>query len=145
MIDHFISIDIIADAEVEQIEIIHGIGSKTAESVANFFSQSKNKVLFEKLKLAGLQIQAEMAFDLGQMEKALLGKTFVLTGTLTAMTRSAASERIKLMGGKVSSSVSKNTDFVVVGENAGNKKNQALALGIRTLIEDDFLEMIDSV
>jgi DNA ligase (NAD+) len=145
LIDHFISIDVIADAEVEQIEIIHGIGSKTAESVANFFSQLKNKVLFEKLKLAGLQIQAEMSFDLGQMEKALLGKTFVLTGTLTAMTRSAASERIKLMGGKVSSSVSKNTDFVVVSENAGSKKNQALALGIRTLTEDDFLGMIDSV
>ena len=145
LIDHFISIDVIADAEVEQIEIIHGIGSKTAESVVDFFSQLKNKVLFEKLKLAGLQIQAEMSFGLGQMEKALLGKTFVLTGTLTAMTRSAASERIKLMGGKVSLSVSKNTDFVVVGENAGSKKNQALALGIRTLTEDDFLEMIDSV
>ena len=145
LIDHFISIDVIADAEVEQIEIIHGIGSKTAESVVNFFSQLKNKVLFEKLKLAGLQVQAEMSFDLGQMEKALLGKIFVLTGTLTAMTRSAASERIKLMGGKVSSSVSKNTDFVVVSENAGSKKNQALALGIRTLTEDDFLGMIDSV
>ena len=113
--------------------------------MANFFSQLKNKVLFEKLKLAGLQIQAEMSFDLGQMAKALLGKTFVLTGTLTAMTRSAASERIKLMGGKVSLSVSKNTDFVVVGENAGSKKNQALALGILTLTEDDFLGMIDSV
>ena len=69
----------------------------------------------------------------------------MLTGTLTGMTRSMVSERIKLMGGKVSSNVSKNTDFLVVGENAGNKKNQAIALGIQTLTEDTFLEMIDSV
>ena len=145
LIEHFISIDVIADVGVERIETIHGIGSKTAESVVDFFSQLNNKVLFEKLKLAGLQMQAEESFDLDQMEGAFLGKTFVLTGTLTGMTRSAASEKIKLMGGKVSSSVSRNTDFVVVGENSGNKKNQALTLSIRTLIEDDFLEMIDSV
>ena len=145
MIDHFVSIDAIAEAEVEQIEIIQGIGSKTAESVANFFSQAENKVLLEKLKSAGLQIQAKEPFDLSQIAKEFLGKTFVLTGTLTTLTRSAASERIKLMGGKVSSNISKKTDFVVVGENAGSKKNQALALGTQILTEDDFLEMINSV
>ena len=145
LIDHFTSIDMIANAEVEEIEAIHGIGPKTAESVVDFFTQLNNKVLFNKLKLAGLQTQAEMSFGLDQMEKSFLGKTFVLTGTLTAITRSMASERIKLMGGKVSSHVSKNTDFVVAGENAGNKKNQAIALGIQTLTEDAFLGMIDSV
>ena len=145
LIDHFVSIDAIAEAEVEQIEIIQGIGSKTAGSVANFFSKLDNKVLFEKLKSAGLQIQAKEPFDLSQIAKEFLGKTFVLTGTLTTLTRSAASERIKLMGGKVSSNISKKTDFVVVGENAGSKKNQALALGTQILTEDDFLEMINSV
>jgi len=145
LIDHFVSIDAIAEAEVEQIEIIQGIGSKTAESVANFFSQAENKVLLEKLKSAGLQIQAKALFDLSQIAKEFLGKTFVLTGTLTTLTRSAASERIKLLGGKVNSNISKKTDFVVVGENAGSKKNQALALGTQILTEDDFLEMINSV
>lgn len=145
MIDHFVSIDAIAEAEVEQIEIIQGIGSKTAESVANFFSQAENKVLLEKLKSAGLQIQAKALFDLSKIAKEFLGKTFVLTGTLTTLTRSAASERIKLLGGKVNSNISKKTDFVVVGENAGSKKNQALALGTQILTEDDFLEMINSV
>ena len=110
--------------------------------MVDFFSQLKNKVLFEKLKLAGLQIQAEMSFGLGQMEKALLGKTFVLTGTLTAMTRSAASERIKLMGGKVSLSVSKNTDFVVAGPGAGSKLKKATELDIPVLSEAEFLDML---
>ena len=113
--------------------------------MANFFSQLENKVLFEKLKSAGLQIQAKSPFDLSQIAKEFLGKTFVLTGTLTTLTRSAASERIKLMGGKVSSNISKKTDFVVVGENAGSKKNQASALETQILTEDDFLEMINSV
>ena len=145
LIDHFVSIDVISVAEVGQIGTIHGIGSKTAESVVDFFAQLNNRVLFDQLKLAGLQMQAEVPVDLGQVEGSFLGKTFVLTGTLTGMTRSMVSERIKLMGGKVSSNVSKNTDFLVVGENAGNKKNQAIALGIQTLTEDTFLEMIDSV
>ena len=145
LIDYFVSIGAISVAEVGQIGTIHGIGSRTAESVVDFFAQPDNRELFDQLKLAGLRMRAEAPVDLGQVEGSFLGKTFVLTGTLTGMTRSMASERIKLMGGKVSSNVSKNTDFLVGGENAGNKKNQAIALGIQILTEDTFLEMIDSV
>ncbi|HIM12913.1 TPA: NAD-dependent DNA ligase LigA, partial [Candidatus Poribacteria bacterium] len=145
LIDYFVSIGAISVAEVGQIGTIHGIGSRTAESVVDFFAQPDNRELFDQLKLAGLRMRAEAPVDLGQVEGSFLGKTFVLTGTLIGMTRSMASERIKLMGGKVSSNVSKNTDFLVGGENAGNKKNQAIALGIQTLTEDTFLEMIDSV
>lgn len=145
LIDYFVSIGAISVAEVGQIGTIHGIGSRTAESVVDFFAQPDNRELFDQLKLAGLRMRAEAPVDLGQVEGSFLGKTFVLTGTLIGMTRSMASERIKLMGGKVSSNVSKNTDFLVGGENAGNKKNQAIALGIQILTEDTFLEMIDSV
>ncbi|MFP6720920.1 MAG: NAD-dependent DNA ligase LigA [Candidatus Poribacteria bacterium] len=145
LIDYFVSIGAISVAEVGQIGTIYGIGSRTAESVVDFFAQPDNRELFDQLKLAGLRMRAEAPVDLGQVEGSFLGKTFVLTGTLTGMTRSMVSERIKLMGGKVSSNVSKNTDFLVGGENAGNKKNQAIALGIQILTEDTFLEMIDSV
>ncbi|HIO07584.1 TPA: NAD-dependent DNA ligase LigA, partial [Candidatus Poribacteria bacterium] len=117
LIDYFVSIGAISVAEVGQIGTIHGIGSRTAESVVDFFAQPDNRELFDQLKLAGLRMRAEAPVDLGQVEGSFLGKTFVLTGTLIGMTRSMASERIKLMGGKVSSNVSKNTDFLVGGEN----------------------------
>ena len=143
LIDHFISIDAIAEAEAERFETIHGIGSRIAESVVEFFARPNNKSLINQLKLAGLQMQVETPVDSDQAEGAFVGKTFVLTGTLTAMTRSEANKSIKLLRGKVNSNVSKNTDFVVVGENAGSKKNQAIELGIQTLTEDNFLEMID--
>jgi DNA ligase (NAD+) len=104
-----------------------------------FFSNSGNRELIERLKLAGL------SFSLRKKENRsarLTGKGFVLTGILSSMSRDEAKERIQDHGGKVLSSVSKNTDYVIAGENPGSKLDKAQHLGISILSEDEFLNLI---
>jgi DNA ligase (NAD+) len=110
-----------------------------AESIHQFFREPRNRELVERLRAAGLK------FDHPKKEKktgALDGLTFVLTGTLTSMTREQASERIEAAGGKVSSAVSKKTSYVVAGEEAGSKLDKARALGVKVLDEDQFVEVL---
>ena len=115
-----------------------GIGHIIAVEIYNFFHNEKNVTMLEELKNLGVNPTQEV----NQRSNLFQGKIFVLTGTLSQMTRSEASELIKSHGGKTSSSVSTKTNFVLAGENAGSKLTKAEDLGVTILTEDDFLEMI---
>ena len=134
----FGTLENLQNAEIEKLQNINGIGEVTAKEIYNFFKNEKNSNLIAELKSLGVKPEpAEQA-----KSDILKGKTFVLTGTLKNMTRTQAGDIIKLHGGQTSSSVSKNTSYVLAGESAGSKLDKAQALGIRILTEDDFLEMI---
>ena len=138
LIDHFSSIDDLAAANLEDIESIHGIGPQIAQSVVNFFSQPKVQEFLKRLKDAGLQWTAESSEHIEAAASIFAGKTFVLTGSLSTMTRSEASEKIKEYGGKVSSSVSQKTDYLVAGESPGAKYDRAIQLDVPILTEQEF-------
>lgn len=125
-------------ADVEALNQVEDIGEITARSIVSWFSQPQSEHLIRRLKEAGVNMESLRKIT----DTRFAGKTFVLTGALTKFTREEASQKIELLGGKVSGSVSKKTSFVVVGENAGSKERKARELGIPLLTEDDFLEMI---
>ena len=141
LIEHFLSLDKLSETPLEEIESVDGIGPQIAESVVNFFSL--NQPLLDRLREAGLQcftVAAESAHT--QTSKTtdnfFSGKTFVVTGSLEGMTRSEASKEIKTRGGKVTSSVTSKTDYLIAGEGAGSKYTKAEELGIPILTEADF-------
>ncbi|MBW1921234.1 MAG: NAD-dependent DNA ligase LigA, partial [Deltaproteobacteria bacterium] len=136
---NFKSIDNLAGQSVEDLKRIHEIGPIVAESIYNFFHNAKNLKILEKLKKGGVKFPVE---EEGPEQKPLSGQTFVLTGSLESFTRDEARRIIESMGGRVSSSVSKNTDFVVVGKDPGSKYDRAMSLGIKTLNEDEFKKMV---
>ena len=137
---HFKSIEKLSKATEEEIEDVHEIGPSIAKSVRKFFSTADNIDVIERLKNAGLKMEIEETAD---SSNALEGLTFVLTGSLQKFTRDDAKEKIMLQGGKVTGSVSKKTDYVVVGENPGSKFEKAEKLGIKILSEDEFLKFIE--
>lgn len=137
---HFPSIDSIMDASKEELEQVQGIGPRIAESIVRFFAESHNRKIVRKLREA--KVQLEEMQKRGAGNSSLAGKTFVLTGTLAGFSREEARQKIEELGGKVTSSVSKKTDYVVVGEEAGSKLDRANELGIRTLDEAAFTLLI---
>jgi DNA ligase (NAD+) len=139
--DHFGSIDRVAGASVEEISEIHGIGPRIAESVRLFFDQPANQKAVEHLREVGVVLE-EATRPVGP--KPLAGKTFVLTGTLDAMSRDDAKARIARLGGRVTSTVSRKTDYVVAGAEAGSKLDDAKRLGVAILDEPAFLELTDA-
>ena len=142
LIEHFSSLDALSRATLEEIESVDGIGPQIAESVVNFFSQ--NQPLIDKLRKAGLHCFT-VAAESNSTEASIMtdsffsGKTFVVTGSLEGMTRTEASKEIKTRGGKVTSSVTGKTDYLIAGEGAGSKYTKAEELGIPILTEADFL------
>ena len=110
----------------------------TAQSIAEWFAQPQSRHMIERLRAAGLNFENRRVIT----DTRFAGKIFVLTGALTKFTRDEATEKIELLGGKASGSVSKKTTYVVAGENAGSKLKKAQELGIPVLTEDEFLEMI---
>ncbi|MBE0551092.1 MAG: NAD-dependent DNA ligase LigA [Ignavibacterium sp.] len=138
--DHFNSIDDIIAASDEEISAIYEIGPSISKSIRQFFSDKKNVKLIEELRKSGLTFVSEKKEI---VQSALTGKTFVLTGTLSSLSRDDAGARIIALGGKVTSSVSKNTDFVVAGEKAGSKLSKAESLGVKVLDETTFLKMLE--
>lgn len=135
------SIDAIRNASFEQLSSIDGIGDKIAQSIINFFQKEENITLIDKLASLGLNLKGDRQIESSD-NKILQGKLFVLTGTLSSMDRTQASDKIKSLGGKVSSTVSKNVDYVVVGENPGSKVSKAQQLDIKILDEMQFLDII---
>ena len=135
----FRSIDNLARQTIEDLTQVHEIGPIVAESIHNFFHNPKNLKVIEKLRRGGVKFPVEEA---EVKETPLSGKTFVLTGGLDSFTRDEARRIIEDMGGRVSSSVSKETDFVIVGKGPGSKYDSALKLGIKALNEEDFKKMI---
>ena len=135
----FKNLDNLAKASLEELSEIEDIGPIMAESIVEFFSQEQTKDLIQKLKQAGVNTEAK---DVEEIEERFSGKTFVLTGSLQNFTREEAADRIEKLGGKVSSSVSKKTSYLVAGEDAGSKLAKAKELGTTILTEAEFLEMI---
>lgn len=134
----FQNIDSLLNASLEEISSIDTLGSVIAESVVMYFNTPQNIELIDSLKKHGIN----MVFKSSVKNQKLNGKTFVLTGTLENYTRGEASQIIENMGGKVSSSVSKNTSFVLAGADPGSKVDKAKKLGIKIISENDFLNMV---
>lgn len=134
----FGSLDGLMAASVEDLTEVPDVGGITAESIYSWFRQEQSKHMVERLRQAGVNFESKRVLT----DDRFAGKTFVLTGALSKFTREEATEKIELLGGKASGSVSRKTSFVVVGENAGSKERKARELGISILTEDEFLEMI---
>ncbi|MEO0102834.1 MAG: NAD-dependent DNA ligase LigA, partial [candidate division WOR-3 bacterium] len=134
--NHFPSIDDLAKASFEELSQISGVGPIIAESIKNFFADKNNLALINKLKKAGVKLAEE------KKEKILAGKTFVITGTLKNFTRDEAHELIISLGGSVSTSVSKKTDYLICGEEPGSKLAKAQTLGVKVITEEEFLKMV---
>lgn len=139
--ERFGSLERLSQAAAAEIAEVEGIGAKIAETVVEFFGQDENRRLIADLKSAGINL--EHAQEQGEpVSQSLAGKTFVLTGTL-AMERSDAEKLIKQRGGKISSSVSKKTDFVLAGASPGSKLGKAQELGITVIDEAKFRQLLE--
>ncbi len=137
---HFHSLDGLAAASIEQLDAVHEIGLTVAQSVRDWFDDAGNRVLCERLRAAGVRTETEGGA--GQThDGTFAGKQFVLTGKLATLTRDEARALIETRGGRVTSSVSKKTDYVVAGEEAGSKLDKARELNLSVLDEPAFREM----
>jgi DNA ligase (NAD+) len=134
----FGSMDALMEASVEELEAVDEVGPRVAQAIQEFFAESKNRALVEKLRHAGLTFTAEKK----QKSAQLKGMTFVLTGTMADLTREEAKARIEAAGGRVSGSVSKKTNYVVAGEEAGSKLDKARELKVPVIEQAQLLEML---
>ncbi len=134
----FGSLDALMAATEDEMTRVPDVGGVTAKSIADWFAQPQARHMVERLREAGVNFESKRVIS----DARFAGMTFVLTGALSKFTREEASEKIDLLGGQASGSVSKKTTYVVVGENAGSKERKARELGIPILSEDDFLAMI---
>ncbi|MGA3027506.1 MAG: NAD-dependent DNA ligase LigA [Bryobacteraceae bacterium] len=137
--DTFGSVEAIAAADEDKLQEAQEVGPKVARAIREFFAEERNRSLVEQLRAAGLRFQQEIRRKAGG---PLEGRTFVLTGTLPGLTRDDAKARIEAAGGKVTGSVSKKTDYVVAGDEAGSKLDKARALGVAVIGERELLDMI---
>ena len=142
LVKHFPTMDSLMQANIEELNSIPDIGEMIAESIVSYFQDIHHQELIHELQDLGLN----MTFEKGeQIEHAFNGKTFVLTGKLTIYTRDQASDLIEKLGGKVSSSVSVKTDYVVAGEDAGSKLKKANELNVKVIDEETFRTMVDGL
>jgi DNA ligase (NAD+) len=139
--DRFKALDALMAASVEDLRTIPGLGPEIATSVYEFFRRPATRAIVVKLRAAGVRL-ADRAPEAAAGPQPLAGKTFVITGTLPTLSRQAATELIKAHGGRVTDLVSKNTDFLVVGEAAGSKLDKARKLGVPTIGEEDLRRMV---
>ncbi len=137
---YFRTLDDLKNATVDELAKIRDIGDVVAKSIVDFFSNEKNLKLIDKLLSAGIKIKNST--QSGKSEGIFAGKTFVLTGTLESFTRSEATALIEQNGGQTSSSVSKNTDYVLAGSEAGSKLAKAKTLGIEVMDEQTFKKLL---
>jgi DNA ligase (NAD+) len=141
--EHFGSIEKVRKAGYEELEAIEGVGPVVAQAIVDWFGNKKNIIELEKL-LETCSVEKISVQKAGKQKSSgkLSGKTFVLTGTLSGMSRDDAKARIKKVGGKISSAVSKNTDYVIAGENPGSKYDEAEKLGVVILTEEQFTALL---
>ncbi len=137
---HFETLEELMKASEEVLLRIEGIGPETARSIVAFFREPHNLRIIEKMKKAGVTLLSEKVKV--PVSSPFAGKTVVFTGALQSMSREEAQKLVESLGGRAASSVSRKTDFVVVGENPGSKYRKALELGIRILNEEEFLSMV---
>jgi len=136
--DHFGSLERLEDASEEELAEVPDVGAVVAGSIYRFFRQEDNRRVIEKLRAAGIKCEHQTQ---EKEESELTGRTFVFTGALETMTRDEAEEIVAKHGGRASSSVSRNTDFVVVGANPGSKLDKANELGVKVISEQEFRRM----
>ena len=139
---HFPNIDALMNASQEDLEAVQSIGPKIAEAVVAYFANESNRAVIEKLREVGVTMESEQAEE--TVEQVLDGLRFVVTGRLERFSRSEITGRIKDLGGAVSGSVSKKTDYLVAGEDAGSKLADAEKLGVPVITEDGFLDLVAS-
>lgn len=139
--DHYETIDRLMEASIEDLDDLHEIGGIVAASVHDFFETHENREVIEALRSHGVNLEQP---KLHTGPQPFAGKTFVVTGTLENYSRESIQEKIKRLGGKASSSVSKQTDYVVCGENAGSKRTKAESLGVPILTEAEFDHLAES-
>jgi DNA ligase (NAD+) len=132
---HFKNVDELSRVAEDDLLTIEGIGPNIAKAIVDWFNHPANQKVLQKLKSAGMWPSAEEAHE-GPEAQTLNGMTFVVTGTLAGFSRTEAKEYIQAHGGKVSSSVSSKTSYVVAGENPGSKLTRAEELGVTILDED---------
>lgn len=137
LMNHFKSINNLKDATYEELLTVNDMGDISSRGVVEFFSNPSNLDILSRLEQAGLNF--ETAQVLSELDASLSGLTFVLTGTLPTMSRIQMEELVKNHGGKISGSVSKKTDYVIAGENAGSKLIKAQQLGVKVISEDDIM------
>ena len=137
--DHFGSLDKLAAASEEELCQVEEVGPRIAESIVEFFREKQNRTVLEKLRKAGLQLEQK---KVRKAEGNLAGKQFVLTGTLPHYSRDDAGRMIEEAGGRVTGSVSKKTDYVVVGSEPGSKLDKARTLGVKMIDEAGFLKLL---
>src|SRR5881296_1181535 len=135
--EHFGTLERLMDATEEELQEVRDVGPEVAASIRGFFAEKQNRKVIQKLLAAGVRPAA-----VARPKGPLAGKKFVLTGTLETMTRPEAQRRIEALGGRVQSSVSKETDYVVAGADPGSKLAKAKALGVRTLEEKAFVKLL---
>ena len=139
LMEHFGSIHAVADASMEQLVEVNDIGEISAKAIYQYFHDTKSKELLERMQKHGVNM---VRLQAAGSDDVLANNTFVITGTLPTMGRKEAAELIELHGGKVSGSVSKKTNYLLAGENAGSKLDKANALGVTVLTEEELLQMI---
>ncbi len=140
--ERFTSMDALMNASAEELTKVEDVGDVVAASIRDFFEVAENRELIEQLRAAGLNLRAELS-ESDDAPKPLAGKSFVVTGTLHGGTRDEMHERIQRLGGRVASSISKKTDYLVAGEKAGSKLDKALGLGVTVLTEQEFETLIN--
>jgi DNA ligase (NAD+) len=137
--EHFASLPKLAEATAEELEEVPEVGPKVAQSIADFFSESANRKLIQRLKDEGLKMTEKRTQP---EDTRFAGKTFVFTGAMERRSRDEAGAEVTRHGGKVTGSVSKLTDYVVVGADPGSKFDKARSLGVTTLTEDEFDDLL---
>jgi DNA ligase (NAD+) len=137
------SLEKLTSASVEELDAIPEIGLTVAESVRDWFDDEGNRALCDRLRAAGVKTEADRRRSSEKVDERFAGKQFVLTGTLSSFTRDEARALIEARGGRVNSSVSKKTDYLLAGEAAGSKLEKAEELGVTVLEEAAFQKMLD--
>ncbi len=140
---HFGSLDNLLAADTESLQQVHDVGPVVAQSITDFLAEAHNREVIEQLRACGVHWAEHQPQPVTALP--LSGKTFVLTGTLDAMSRDEAKEKLEVLGAKVAGSVSKKTDYVVAGAEAGSKLDKARELGVAVLDEQQFLALLESI
>ena len=140
--DQFNSLEDLMNAKADDLKNVEGIGQIIAEALEEYFANKENSKLIQRLIKVGVQPEVKVKADKSKYAQTVVGKTFVLTGTLATMDRTEAEKLIKVHGGKATSSVSKKTDYVVAGESAGSKLTKAQELGIKVIDEEGLKKLL---
>jgi DNA ligase (NAD+) len=136
----FPDLDALFAASANQLTETEDVGEVIADSIVKWYGDPRNRQLIERLRKAGLNFKSEI-YRPAAAPGPFAGKSFVLTGTLPSVTREQAAAKIEALGGKVSGSVSKKTDYVIAGDDAGSKLEKAQKLGVKIIDEKEFLEL----